>query len=48
MALDPDVLDELRRTKAQIDELQAKLKELVGVLQAEGATAQEIAEALRG
>jgi hypothetical protein len=48
MALDPTLLDELRRTKAEIDQLQSRLRELVGRLQEEGASAQEIAEALRG
>jgi uncharacterized protein (DUF3084 family) len=48
MALDPELLDELRRTKSQIDELQTRLKELVAQLQASGASTQEIAEALRG
>ena len=48
MALDEAVLAELRETKAQIDTLQTRLKELVAQLQAGGASAQEIAEALRG
>lgn len=48
MALDADVLAELRTTKAEIDTLQARLKELVEQLRAGGATAPEIAEALRG
>lgn len=47
MALDDALLDELRSTKAQIDELQNKLKDLVEQLRAQGASAQEIAEALR-
>ena len=47
MALDPAVLAELRDTKAAIDQLQEKLKELVGRLRDDGASAQEIAEALR-
>ena len=47
MALDPTVLTELRETKAAIDELQEKLKELVARLRDGGASAQEIAEALR-
>jgi hypothetical protein len=46
--LDPSVLAELRATKAQIDELQVRLRELVASLQAAGATAQEIAAVLRG
>lgn len=48
MALDQAVLAELRQTKAEIDTLQQRLKELVAKLQSDGATAQEIAEALRG
>lgn len=48
MALDATLLDELRRTKAEIDKLQTRLKELVAQLQESGASAQEIAEALRG
>jgi hypothetical protein len=47
MALDPTVLAELRETKAAIDELQEKLKQLVGKLRDGGASAQEIAEALK-
>jgi hypothetical protein len=47
MALDPTVLAELKETKAQIDALQERLKELVQGLRDGGATAQEIAEALR-
>ena len=48
MALDEAVLADLRETKAQIDTLQQRLKELVAQLQEKGATTQEIAEALRG
>jgi hypothetical protein len=48
MPLDQDVLAELRTTKAEIDKLQQRLKELVAQLQEKGATTQEIAEALRG
>jgi hypothetical protein len=48
MALDQDVLADLRVTKAEIDKLQQRLKELVAKLQEGGATTQEIAEALRG
>lgn len=48
MALDATLLDELRQTKAEIDKLQTRLKELVAQLQENGATTQEIAEALRG
>ena len=47
MALDADVLAELKQTKAEIDLLQDKLKELVARLRENGASAQEIAEALR-
>jgi DNA-directed RNA polymerase specialized sigma24 family protein len=47
MPLDDAVLAELRLTKASIDELQEKLKELVAQLREHGASAQEIAEALR-
>jgi hypothetical protein len=48
MPLDDDLLAELRDTKAQIDALQTRLKELVALLQQSGASAQEIASALRG
>ena len=48
MALDEAVLADLRETKAQIDVLQQRLKELVEQLREGGASAQEIAEALRG
>ncbi len=48
MAIDADLLAELRQTKAEIDKLQTRLKELVSQLQEKGASAQEIAEALRG
>lgn len=48
MALDQDVLAELRTTKAEIDKLQQRLKELVADLQEKGASTQEIADALRG
>jgi DNA-directed RNA polymerase specialized sigma24 family protein len=48
VALDATLLDELRRTMADIDKLQQRLKELVSQLQEGGASAQEIAEALRG
>jgi hypothetical protein len=47
MALDAGVLAELKQTKAEIDRLQERLKELVAQLRDGGATAQEIAEALR-
>jgi hypothetical protein len=48
MALDEALLTEMRTTKAAIDELQQKLKDLVTALREQGATSQEIAEALRG
>jgi hypothetical protein len=48
MALDEGLVAELRTTKAAIDELQLKLKELVAALREHGASAQEIGEALRG
>ena len=48
MAVDEQLLEELKQTKAQIDELQDRLKALVGQLQEKGATSQVIAAALRG
>lgn len=48
MAIDAEVLAELRRTKTEIDALQVQLKDLVARLRDGGATAQEIADALRG
>ena len=48
MALDATLLEELKSTKAEIDKLQTRLKELVAQLQEKGASTQEIAEALRG
>ena len=48
MALDEELLAELKATKAEIDGLQARLKDLVARLRDQGATSQEIAEALRG
>ncbi|MDQ1376187.1 MAG: hypothetical protein QOE15_360 [Acidimicrobiaceae bacterium] len=48
MALDEGLLAELRTTKAAIDELQGKLKDLVAALREQGASAQEIGDALRG
>lgn len=48
MALDEELLAELKATKAEIDRLQERLKDLVARLRDEGATSQEIAEALRG
>ncbi len=47
MPVDEELLAEMRRTKAEIDELQVKLKDLVDRLREGGATAQEIAGALR-
>jgi hypothetical protein len=48
MPLDPALLSELKETKAAIDELQVKLKDLVARLQEGGASTQEITAALRG
>jgi hypothetical protein len=47
MSLDAALLAELKATKATIDGLQLKLKQLVAELRERGASAQEIAEALR-
>ena len=47
MPVDSELLAELQETKAQIDVLQGRLKELVSRLRDAGATAPEIAEALR-
>jgi uncharacterized coiled-coil protein SlyX len=47
VALDEQVLAELKQTKAEIDLLQTRLKDLVTRLQESGATAQEISQALR-
>jgi DNA-directed RNA polymerase specialized sigma24 family protein len=47
MPLDEIVLAELKETKAAIDELQQRLKDLVTQLREQGASTQEIAEALR-
>lgn len=47
MALDEDLLAELKGTEAKVDRLQVHLKDLVARLQQEGATTQEIAAALR-
>ena len=47
VALDEALLAEMRETKAAIDELQEKLKDLVSALRERGASSQEIAEALR-
>lgn len=48
MAVDEQLLADLKETKAQIDVLQERLKALVTELQEKGATSQEIAAALRG
>ena len=48
MALDEVRLAELRDVKARIDVLQDRLKQLVAELREAGASAQEIADALRG
>ncbi len=48
MTMDEELLAELRSTKAEIDGLQDRLKDLVARLREQGATSQEIAEALRG
>lgn len=48
MPLDPALLSELKETKAAIDVLQTRLKDLVSQLQASGASTQEIAAALKG
>ncbi|MDQ3641377.1 MAG: hypothetical protein M3450_07915 [Actinomycetota bacterium] len=47
MPLDAEVLAELKQTKAEIDRLQVRLKDLVARLQEGGATTQEITQALR-
>ena len=47
MPLDEELLAELKQTKAEIDRLQVRLKDLVARLQAGGASNQDIAEALR-
>ncbi len=48
MALDEKFLVELKQTKAEIDALQVRLKELVTGLRENGATTEEITQALRG
>ena len=48
MPLDEQLLAELKQTKAEIDRLQTELKDVVTRLRENGATTQEIAEALRG
>lgn len=47
MALDDELLAELKQTKAEIDRLQVRLKDLVARLRESGATTQEITQALR-
>ena len=47
MPLDERLLAELKQTKAEIDLLQTRLKELVSRLRESGATTQEITEALK-
>ncbi|MHB8466706.1 MAG: hypothetical protein ACYDH6_02665 [Acidimicrobiales bacterium] len=47
MPIDETLLAELKETKASIDVLQERLKDLVAQLRDGGATAQEIAGALR-
>jgi hypothetical protein len=48
MPLDEELLTELKTTKTSIDGLQEKLKRLVEQLREQGASAQEIAAALKG
>lgn len=48
MPVDETLLTELRAVKAEIDALQDRLKALVEQLREKGASAQEIAAALRG
>ena len=48
MASTDELLDELRRTKADIDQLQSRLKELVTQLQEAGMSTQDITAALKG
>ena len=47
MPLDEELLAELKQTKAEIDRLQAQLKDLVTRLRESGATTEEITQALR-
>lgn len=47
MPLDEQILAELKQVKAEIDERQERLKALVEQLRERGASAQEIAAALR-
>ncbi len=48
MPLDKELLAEMKQTKSEIDRLQVRLKDLVARLQENGATTQEITQALRG
>lgn len=48
MATNDELLAELRSTKADIDKLQARLKELVTELQQAGMSTQDITAALKG
>ena len=48
MATNDELLAELRSTKADIDKLQARLKELVTELQRAGMSTQDITAALKG
>lgn len=48
MAVDEELLAQLKQTKAEIDRLQVELKGLVSRLQESGATTEEIKQALRG
>ena len=47
MPLDKELLAEMKQTKAEIDRLQVRLRDLVARLQESGATTQEITQALR-
>lgn len=48
MAVDEELVAQLKKTKAEIDRLQVELKSLVSRLQESGATTDEIKQALRG
>jgi uncharacterized coiled-coil protein SlyX len=48
MASNDELLADLRRTKSEIDQLQARLKELVSQLQDAGMSTQDITAALKG
>jgi Skp family chaperone for outer membrane proteins len=48
MPSNDELLAELRRTKGEIDQLQARLKELVAELQEAGMSTQDITAALKG